>query len=374
MVRSFIRQHIPSPKTFVSLIDEDDEMFLFDLQVNKGDRRRTAIGYYTIGSRILGAIRQIAEWHFRGIQNVGSFLDFACGYGRSTRFLCRELAPSRIWACDIYPNAVAFQKRHYGVSGIDSVPDPANFRKERKFDYIFASSFFSHMPEATFVRWMETLYGLLTERGILVFSTHDASMIPPSLETPPTGILFLASSESRTLDTDQYGSTFVDEAFVSRVAKGVTAGKARLHRIKWGLVCYQDIYILTKGLNRDFSELNFVHDPIGCLDSGEPGPDGRVYLRGWAADINPWASIKEVQFVSRGRVIEAVAPSHDREDVAAFFQRPSALRSGWSCNLKHDRVTSGDIVEIKVVNHKGESRIIAYDVLSSIMHRGRAAG
>ena len=227
VVRSFIRQHIPSPQTFVSRIDEDDEMFLFDLQANKGDRRRTSIDYYTIGACIFDAIKQIAAWHFRGIHNVGSFLDFACGYGRSTRFLSRELTPSRIWACDIYPKAVAFQKWHYGVNGIVSVPDPTNFPMDRKFDYIFASSFFTHMPETTFARWMETLYGLLTEHGILVFSTRDASMIPPSLETPPTGILFLAHSESRTLDTNQYGSTFVDAEFVSRVANGVTAGKAQ---------------------------------------------------------------------------------------------------------------------------------------------------
>src|ERR1017187_7725819 len=113
VVQSFIRQHVPSPNTFVSRIDEDDEMFLFDLHHNKGDRRRTAIGYYTVGSRIFGAIKQIADWHFQGLQNVGSFLDFASGYGRSTRFLSRELPPARIWACDIYPKAVAFQKRHY---------------------------------------------------------------------------------------------------------------------------------------------------------------------------------------------------------------------------------------------------------------------
>jgi len=47
MVRSFVRHHIPSPrkfvslKKFVSLIDEDDEMYLFALKGNKGDRRRT---------------------------------------------------------------------------------------------------------------------------------------------------------------------------------------------------------------------------------------------------------------------------------------------------------------------------------------------
>ena len=132
VVQSFIDHMVPSPNSFVSLIDEHDEMFLFDLHhQHNGDRRRTAIAYYSIGSRIYGTIQQLADWHFGGLDNVGSFLDFACGYGRSTRFLSRVLPPDRIWACDIYPDAVAFQKRYYGVNGIDSVPDPADFPKDR---------------------------------------------------------------------------------------------------------------------------------------------------------------------------------------------------------------------------------------------------
>ena len=80
------------------------------------------------------------------------------------------------------------------------------------------------MPETSFARWMETLYGLLTEGGILVFSTHDASLMPPGLALS-SGICFIACSESRTLDTNQYGSNYVNEDFVTRVVDGVTAGK-----------------------------------------------------------------------------------------------------------------------------------------------------
>ena len=80
VVQDFIDHNVPSPNRFVSLIDEHDEMFLFDLHhQHKGDRRRTAIAYYSIGLRILGGIEQIADWHFGSLENVGSFLDFACG-------------------------------------------------------------------------------------------------------------------------------------------------------------------------------------------------------------------------------------------------------------------------------------------------------
>ena len=374
VVRSFVHHHVHSPETFAARIDKDDEMYLFDLQVNKGDRRRTSIGYYTTGSRIFGAIKQIAEWHFDGLRNVGSFLDFASGYGRSTRFLSRELPPGRIWACDIYPRAVEFQKRHYGVNGVLSVPDPADFPDDPKFDFIFASSFFSHMPETTFGTWIETLLARLNPDGILVFSTHDVSLIPPTVPIPANGILFLASSESRTLDTNQYGSTYVSEEFVARVVDWVSRGKVRLHRIRRGLCYFQDLYILAGRQNRDFLDLNFLHDPVGHLDTWQNIPSGEAYLAGWAADFNAGGSIKEIQIRSGGKVIETVTPDQDRPDVAKHFQCPSATRSGWTCRLKSHPIRPNDIVEITTINHAQRKGIIAYDLYTSIIDRCKVAG
>lgn len=374
VVRSFIQWHIPSPETFVSVIDEEDEMFLYDLKTDRGARRRNAIGYYSVGSRIFGAIEQIGAWHFTKLSKIGSFLDFASGYGRSTRFLARELPPDRIWACDIYSKAMDFQQRNFGVHAIVSVPDPDDFPRDKQFDFIFASSFFTHMPETTFFRWMEMLYSLLTERGILVFSTVDMSLLPPAVPRPPSGMLFVASSESRTLDTNQYGSCYVDQNFVARTVERVTGRGAHLHRIERGLDRFQDIYIVAKTLNRDFSDLNFVHEPGGCFDWGEMSADGTACLNGWAADINAGASIEEVQFLSDGKVIATVVPSYDRPDVAAFFQRPAVIRSGWTCQLKRRLFRSNYIVDIKAVNDKGRSGIIAYDSLKTMVSRARAAG
>jgi SAM-dependent methyltransferase len=367
VVDSFIRRYILCPETFVSRIDENDEMLRFELRLNKGDRLRAVIGYYTIGSRIFDTIKHVGNWHFNGLENVGSFLDFAGGYGRSTRFLSRELALKRIWTCDIYPKAVAFQKRHYGVNGIVSVPDPKKFPTKRKFDFIFASSFFSHMPETTFGRWMETLYGLLTERGILVFSTHDISLRPPSKRVPETGILFMAKSESQALDHNQYGSTYVSEDFVSRVVDRVTAGRGHLHRINRGLNRFQDLYIVAKHLHRDFAALNLVHDPAGYLDTFQHTGAGEVYLSGWAADFNAGGSIEKVQVLSNGRLIATTVPRQDRADVAAYFQVPSIVRSGWSIHLSSDECGHDSIIEVKCVNNNGITSTLVFDYAKSLV-------
>ena len=102
--------------------------------------------------------------------------------------------------------------------------------------------------------------------------------------------------------------------------------------------------------------------------------DGGICLKGWAVDINVGGSIKEVQFLSNGKLIDAVSATQNRPDVAAHFQRPDFVHSGWDYRFERDRVRSDEVIGIKVVNHKGRSTITAYDLLSSMAHRVRAAG
>ena len=374
VVQSFLRRQVASPRTFVSRIHKNDEMFLFDLKANDGDQRRTAIGYYTLGARICTAIRQVATWHFGRLENVESFLDFACGYGRSTRFLGQMLPPDRIWACDISPEAVEFQRRNLGVNGIVSVPDPAGFPTAQKFDYVFASSFFTHMPERTFGTWLRTLRGLLTPRGILAFTTHDFSLIPPSTAKPAAGILFSKRSESRTLPGSQYGSTYVSERFVREVVDEVTAGRGRLHRIERGLCHFQDLYLLADTLNREFAELEFSHDPVGYLDRWKEGPGGVIELAGWAADLNAGGSVKEVAFVSGDRLVGTAAPGHDRPDIAEYLQCPSARRSGWTCRIGRHEISPDGVFEASVTNHVGHRTVIVCDYPEAISRRCAAGG
>lgn len=372
LVQAFLRRHAPPSGVFVARIDRDDEMFQFDLANNRGDRRRTAIGYYTVGARICSAIRQVADWRFGGLANVPSFLDFASGYGRSTRFLCHLLPPGRIWACDIGAKAVAFQRENYGVNGIVSVPDPSNFVVDRRFDYIFASSFFTHMPPATFGRWMETLHGLLNPGGILAFSTHDVSLIPPGVARPSSGILFGTGSESRSLPGRQYGSTHVSEEYVRAVVDVVTGGRARLHRIERGLCYFQDLYVLADDRTRDLSELAFCHDPFGHLDFWVEEPGAATAISGWAADINPGGAIAEVALYSGDALVATATPTLDRPDVGAHFGRPELARSGWELHVPTGSLRPDEPLEVLATNHAGCWTSLAFDLPRAV--RARCAG
>jgi SAM-dependent methyltransferase len=97
VIEAFIREQAKFPEDFKLNICENDEMYLFALSNVKDDRDRALVRYYSLGRRILDTVKQVVDWHFGSFDNVPSFLDFACGYGRFTRFLIQEIPPEQVW-------------------------------------------------------------------------------------------------------------------------------------------------------------------------------------------------------------------------------------------------------------------------------------
>jgi len=370
VIKAFIRDQAKFPEDFKLNICEDDEMYLFSLNNVKDDleaRDRALVRYYAIGRSVLDTVKQVVEWHFGSFENVPSFLDFACGYGRFTRFLIQEMPPEKIWVSDIYANAVKFQTEYLGVSGIVSTGKPENYLIDRKFDCILANSFFSHMPERTFTNWLQNLYDLLTPNGILMFSVHDRCLLPPHIEMPANGILFSPQSESQSLDKEEYGTTYVTEKFVTELVEKVSGGKAFVHRIKKGICRFQDLYVVTNQLVRDFSELKFNHQPGGYIDVAAFTSKGSLYLEGWAADVNLDGRIEEVQVLVNGEVVQRCEPFYDRPDVAAHFQKDAILQSGWNCYLPKNTVTPQDVLIVKAINNYGAEWILETCTVKSLL-------
>lgn len=367
VIKAFIRDRAKFPEDFKQNICEDDEMYLFSLSNVKDDRDRALVRYYAIGRRILDTVKQVVDWHFGSFENVPSFLDFACGYGRFTRFLIQEMPPEKIWVSDIYANAVKFQTEYLGVSGIVSTGKPENYLIERKFDCILANSFFSHMPEKTFTSWLQNLYDLLTKDGILMFSVHDESLLESHIEMPAKGILFSADSESQSLDKEEYGTTYVTEKFVREIVDRVSGGKAFVHRIEKGICRFQDLYLVTTQLNRDFSSLKFSHHPEGYVDVAALTTKDNLYLEGWAADVNEDGRIEEVQVLVNGELVEKCEPFYNRSDVAGYFKTDAALQSGWRCYLPKNTVTPQDVLMVKAINNYGAEWIMETCTVKSLL-------
>ncbi|MEG5173898.1 methyltransferase [Microcoleus sp. B3-D7] len=369
VIKAFIQDQTKLPEKFKLNICQDDEMYLFSLNNVKDDRDRALVRYYSIGRRILDTVKQVVEWHFGSFENVPSFLDFACGYGRFTRFLIQEMPPERIWVSDIYANAVKFQTEYLGVSGIVSTGKPENYLIDRKFDCILANSFFSHMPERTFTSWLQNLYNLLTANGILMFSVHDECLRAPHVEMPAQGILFSANSESQSLDKEEYGTTYVTEKFVRECVERVSGGKAFVHRIKKGICRFQDLYVVTNELVRDFSELKFTHHPEGYIDVAAFTNKENLYLEGWVADVNLDGRVEELQMLVNGEVVQRCEPFYDRPDVAGYFQTDGALQSGWRCYLPKNTVALEDVLIVKAINKYGLEWILETCTVKSLVNQ-----
>ena len=369
VIKAFIRDQAKFPEDFKLNICQDDEMYLFSLTnvADGDDGTRALVRYYAIGRSVLDTVKQVVAWHFGSFENVPSFLDFACGYGRFTRFLIQEMPPEKIWVSDIYANAVKFQTEYLGVSGIVSTGKPENYLIDRKFDCILANSFFSHMPERTFTNWLQNLYDLLTPNGILMFSVHDQCLLQPHIEMPAKGILFSPESESQSLDKEEYGTTYVTENFVREIVEKVSGGKAFVHRIKKGICRFQDLYVVTNQLVRDFSELKFNHQPGGYIDVAAFTSKGSLYLEGWAADVNLGGRIEEVQVLVNGEVVQRCEPFYDRPDVAAHFQKDAILQSGWNCYLPKNTVTPQDVLIVKAINNYGGEWILETCTVKSLL-------
>ncbi|MEG4579395.1 methyltransferase domain-containing protein [Microcoleus sp. MON1_C5] len=369
VIKAFIQDQAKLPENFKLNICEDDEMYLFSLKNVKDDRDRALVRYYSIGRRILDTVKQVVEWHFGSFENVPSFLDFACGYGRFTRFLIQEMSQEQIWVSDIYANAVKFQTEYLGVNGIVSTGEPENYLIDRKFDCILANSFFSHMPEKTFTSWLQNLYDLLTPNGILMFSVHDECLRAANTEMPTKGILFSPKSESQSLDKEEYGTTYVTEKFVRECVEKVSGGKAFVHRLKKGICRFQDLYVVTNELVRDFSELKFHHHPEGYIDVAAFTNKENLYLEGWVADVNSGGRVEELQVLVNGEVVQKCEPFYDRPDVAGYFENDGALQSGWRCYLPKNTVAQQDVLIVKAINNYGLEWILETCTVKSLLNQ-----
>jgi hypothetical protein len=184
---------------------------------------------------------------------------------------------------------------------------------------------------------------------------------------PAKGILFSPESESQFLDKEEYGTTYVTENFVRELVEKVSGGKAFVHRIKKGICKFQDLYVVTNQLLRDFSELKFYHQPGGYIDVAAFTRKDSLYLEGWATDMNLDGRMEEVQVLVNGEVVQRCEPFYDRPDVAAYFGKDAILQSGWNCYLPKKTVTPEDVLIVKAINNYGAEWILETCTVQSLV-------
>lgn len=337
----------------------DDMMnhFLWNYgEQGRGWRLEQALSaYYRSGLVIWENQRRILEWRFGDLAKVGSVLDFASGYGRATRFMIHDLGGERVWAAEIDPDAVRFQEEVLGAHGLLSTPVPEDLASPRRFDAILVSSLFTHLPEATFRRWLARLWSLVAPGGVLAFSVHGEHLLPPGAALSGSGIHFVNQSESRLLDTDLYGSTWVNEAFV-RGALSELAPGASAALFPRGLANFQDLWVVVDEPNVDFSGLDLRAPLEGFIESCRFEPP-RLRLAAWAADRTTGRPPVEARLFAGDRQLAATSDFTLRPEVKELFPTENVaavgfrLEADWPVELPR----ASTPIEVRMIDADGRT-------------------
>lgn len=286
-----------------------------------------------------------------------SVLDFACGYGRMLRFLAKSVGPGRIWASDIQSDAVDFVVGEFGVNGIYSDVDPDKFKTDKKFDFIWVASLFSHLPGPTFNQWLAKLREALSPRGVICFSVHDEVLLAANQKMGDSGIAFASESENSELAKDAYGTTHVTEAYVRGAVELAFGALHPYFRVKRGLAYQQDLYIVAKDKARDLSVLDaFRWGPWGWVDVKSILSSGDMNLSGWATSFDQ-GGVESVSVFYDGKEVNCKMMVV-RADVEDVFKDSRLHHSGWEtvCPLRPG--TQGSTVEILANGRNGERALL----------------
>ena len=202
-------------------IHADDFIFQFHLDVQPPSRtnaRAHVTEYYFLdGDRSAKRLDSVIQDHHPdAAARRLSLFEFASGYGCVSRHLQKMNEHYELVACDIHEQAVAFLRERLGVAAVQSHSDPHAFDAGAKFDVVFALSFFSHMPDRTFGAWIQALFSVVADNGLLIFTTHGR-IAHEQLNRPvldPSGYYFAPSSEQKDISTHEYGTMIVTPFYV----------------------------------------------------------------------------------------------------------------------------------------------------------------
>jgi SAM-dependent methyltransferase len=346
-------------------IHPDDQMYAPAARAWGPSKSRMV--YVQLGSELTCTIKQIANWRFGPRLDDVRFLEFACGYGRVVRHLTHVFPRENIFVSDIMKEAVDFNMAQFKVAGRVSVHEPADLDWPERFDMIVVPSLFSHLPERTFAGWIKALHSLLREDGILVFSVHGDNVLSPESRISESGILFLLESENDVLDKEEYGLTYVTEAFVRDQIRKAT-GSDTYSLTRRGFCKHQDFYILSKGTKVDLSSFRYDRGLMGKIDTAVIQADGTLSLSGWAVEACPGANRDVVvrAYINDTKVAES--PVVDpRPDVAQVWGEEFG-RSGFSIAIASSSSRSGpdSVLRVEVASPRSVECIHVLDLRETL--------
>lgn len=233
-------------------IHPDDFIFRFLYENPTFSTKDAAIQYYfNDGQKSAKQLHRLLTeiCKYKGEEEV-KILEFASGYGCVTRHIENVIPFARITSCDIHAEAQSFIENILNVNAVLSSPQPEKLTFSEKYDVVFALSFFSHMPKATFGRWLKQLISLVKPGGHVIFTTHGLASrkVLQNVQFDTDGFWFKPSSEQKDLDTAEYGLTCTRPEYVFSQIFEESHNRLLYYQEAywWG---HQDVYVLRRDLD-----------------------------------------------------------------------------------------------------------------------------
>lgn len=341
----------PAPDTTIHPMDQ---MFLHSLAEHR-DVGAALSQYFNIARQQHDAFAQVVEALLPGRPGL-RVLDFACGFGRLLRFLPQRYPPGNIWAGEIQPDALRFVAETFGVNTLTSSGNPDDFATDLRFDVIWVASLFSHLPDHLFRAWLARLHSMLTADGILCFSVRPSDLRADA-NSAGREFSYSPDSEVSPLGGEIYGTAHASQAYVDEVVRSAVGGRGAF-RIVRALANEQDLYLVARNPEVRLDPLQgFRRGPWGWLDLKWLRPASGISLQGWAGPMDGGGSAS-IDVRVDGEPM-AVACGILRNDVAAAFDDPHLLHSGWSVDAKPGGVDSGS-AWIEVMASDGGRTALVY--------------
>jgi SAM-dependent methyltransferase len=335
-------------------IHPSDEMYTYSAE--RIGANKSWMNYFMLGGELTRTIAQIANWKFPGRIDHVQVLEFACGHGRNVRHTVKRFPARNVFVSDIYESAVAFNIDQFGVRGRLSVHDPKELKWEERFDLIVVPSLFSHLPESTFAAWIKALYGLLTDRGVLAFSVHGEHLLSSDVVIPESGIHFLAESESSTLDPNEYGLSYVTEAFVREQIRKAT-GSPSYSMTRRGFWQHQDLYLVTKDEECDIAKFRYDRGLVARISQIELDESGGLAVSGWTKETHQAENEGvAVRVYLDHQLVGETTTFTSRPDVAKVWNDNDFTNTGFSVSIPslppNPERTSLVVVEVVSRGHR----------------------
>jgi len=235
-------------------IHEEDFLLKF-LEEHFPSKQTAFEHYFSNGLESAERIRDIIKRNIppHGISTINpnkfSLLDFASGFGMVNRHFKNVLPEAFIEACDIHPKSVEFHSNKLNIKCHLSSDNAEDLNIGKRYDVVIAISFFSHLPSDSWLPWLQQLFQLINEGGMLIFTCHGpSSHVAADHQLNRKGIdfLFYPESEQKDLDAALYGTSCAHPNYVVEIINQMH--HAHLTEYKqgawWGGT--QDFYALTK--------------------------------------------------------------------------------------------------------------------------------